>query len=194
MLRLGVTARNALKDHFAALPAEDLRLRFGASLTADATSAYVDRIDFNPDSVFGVYDDALALVGVAHVAILDSTAELGVSVLPAHRRRGIGSALFARAVEYARNRSVPALWMHCMTENPAIMHMARRSGMRIAIAGGEADAHLALPSATLASITGEILTDRLALYDYAGKQQRAVWMRFAESIMQIQEGSLRHAA
>jgi len=177
---LGATCRDALKKHFAALPPEDRCLRFCMALNADAVVAYVDRIDFARDSVFGVHDDDLALIGVAHVAIDESAAELGVSVLPTHRDRGIGGALLDRAIEHARNRFVPALRMHCLTRNPTIMHMARRSGMDIVVDGDEADAHLTLPPATPASITGEVLTDSIALFDYSMKQQVARWTRISK--------------
>jgi hypothetical protein len=41
--------------------------------------------------------------------------------------------------------------------------------MDIVAAAGDADAHLALSPASPASVTGEYLTDRFALYDYALK-------------------------
>jgi GNAT superfamily N-acetyltransferase len=167
--RLTEGARPALAAHFLALPADDRRLRFGASLSAERIAAYAAEIDLGRDAVFGVFDDALALIGVAHVAFTDDVAELGISVLPEHRGRGAGRALFARAAEHARNRFVPRLFMHCLAENAAIMHIARTSGMDIVAEAGDADAHLALTPASPASVTGEYLTDRLALYDYALK-------------------------
>ena len=42
---------------------------------------------------------------------------------------------------------------------------------------GDADAHLALPRATAASIIGEFVTDRFALYDHALKAHTAAWRR-----------------
>jgi len=171
--RLTEGARPALLPHFLALSAEDRRLRFGASLAAERIAAYVAEIDLGRDALFGVFDDALALVGVAHVAFADDVAELGISVLPGHRGRGAGRALFARAAEHARNRFVPRLFMHCLAENAAIMHIARSSGMDIVAEAGDADAHLALSPASPASVTGEYLTNRFALYDYALKAQLA---------------------
>jgi RimJ/RimL family protein N-acetyltransferase len=173
--RLNEGARAMLTAHFLALPADDRRLRFGASLSAEAIARYVDGIDFDRDAVFGVFDHDLTLVGVAHVAFADECAELGISLLPAERGRGLGSALFVRGATHARNRSISNLFMHCLSENAAIMHIARKSGMRIVGAGGDVDAHLALSPASSASITGEFLTDRLALYDYALKAHVAAW-------------------
>ena len=173
--RLNEGARAALTEHFLALPPEDRRLRFGASLGPEGVASYVGGIDFDRDAVFGVHDDRLAIVGVAHVGFGDDSAELGLSVLPAHRGRGVGSALFERAAAHARNRFMSTLFMHCLAENAAIMHIAQRFGMHIVTDAGDADAHLQLPPASPASITGEFVADRFALYDYALKAQVAAW-------------------
>src|ERR1043166_6242219 len=76
-----------------ALPADDLRLRFGTMLAPAAIGAYVDRIDFERDAVFAVHDERLAIIGAAHVGFFEDAAELGVSVSPGHRGQGIGSSL-----------------------------------------------------------------------------------------------------
>ncbi|MGH8723794.1 MAG: GNAT family N-acetyltransferase, partial [Burkholderiales bacterium] len=95
--------RPALQQHFLALGGEDRRLRFGAPMNDAGVRAYLARIDFGRDAVFGVFDDALHLIGAAHVARSDAHAELGVSVLPGYRGRGVGGALLARAHLRARN-------------------------------------------------------------------------------------------
>jgi len=64
-----------------------------------------------------------------------------------------------------------ALFMHCLAENAAIMHLARRQGMRIVAESGEADAYLALPPANAASFAQAVLDERLGLFDYALKSQ-----------------------
>ncbi len=179
--------RAALAVHFLGLTAEDRRLRFGSSISTEAIAAYFDGIDFDHDAVFGVHDDRLALVGVAHVAFAHDLAELGLSVLPAHRGRGVGSALFGRAVAHARNRCIPKFFMHCLTENVPIMRMAQRFDMDIVTSAGDSDAHIDLPPASPASITGEFVTDRLALYDYALKAHVAAWKRINAAL----EGTAR---
>jgi GNAT superfamily N-acetyltransferase len=169
--RLGEASRPALRRHFLSLGAEDVRLRFGVTISTTAIVAYVDRIDFDADAVFGIHDDELALAGVAHVGFTGDMAELGVSVLPAHRGRGVGSALLARAADHVRNRFVTRLFMHCLAENAAMMHIARKLGMKICVDTGEADAFLKLPPADQASVAGEFVEQRLALFDYALKAQ-----------------------
>jgi len=167
--------RPALEKHFLALGAQDRRLRFGATLNDFALRAYVRRIDFEQDAAFGLFDDALHLLGAAHVARADGYAELGVSVLDGHRGRGAGGALLARAHTRARNWGVRALFMHCLTENSAMMHLARKQGMQIVAGAGEAEAWLRLAPADAATHFGEVFEQRVALFDYALKQGRA-WL------------------
>jgi GNAT superfamily N-acetyltransferase len=180
--RLAESARPKLLEHFLRLDTEDIRLRFGLPLGSDAIAAYVQGIDFDTGAVFGVYEDELCLAAAAHVAFGVDGAELGVSVLPGHRSRGIGTALFARAVEHARNRFVTRMYMHCLSENAAMMHIAKKSGMNIFVDTGEADAFLKLEPADQASLSGELMGQRLALFDYALKTQAAAMRRLRESL------------
>lgn len=170
---LGPSDRRALATHFLALKGEDRRLRFGAAVNDYAIGRYVERIEFESDGVFGVFDEALELAGAAHLARTAHHAELGVSVLPAWRRRGIGAALLARAVLHARNWRAPALFMHCLRENRAMMHVARKLGMAIAAEAGEADAWLELPRPDAGTFFGEVFEQRVGLLDFALKAQVA---------------------
>jgi GNAT superfamily N-acetyltransferase len=142
--RLNEEARAAVLAHLLALSPQDRSMRFGASLASDFIAAYVDRIDFDHDAVFGIHVAGLELVGVAHLAFDDNLAELALSVLPEHRGRGAGSALFERAAAHARNRSTPKLFMHFLAGNAPIMHIAQKFGMDIFTCSGSADAYLGL--------------------------------------------------
>lgn len=163
--------RPAVEGHFLALGTEDRRLRFGAALAESAVRAYVARIDLDRDAVFAVSGENLELVGVAHLARLSGQAELGVSVLAGHRHAGIGGALLARSLLRARNWGVRALFIHCLAENDAMMHLARKQRMEIVTEMTEADAWLRLPPADATSLFGEVFEQRVALFDYALKAQ-----------------------
>jgi hypothetical protein len=60
--------RRRLLMHFLELDNNDRMLRFGTVLPDEMITRYVQRLDFNRDTVFGVYDDALALVAVNRAA------------------------------------------------------------------------------------------------------------------------------
>jgi ribosomal protein S18 acetylase RimI-like enzyme len=88
---------------------------------------------------------------------------MGLSVLPGCRGKGYGDALLRRAVTYLRNRGVREVFVHCLTENSAMMHLARKNGMRIIYSGGESDARLELDAATADSFVAEWLDDQRGL-------------------------------
>jgi GNAT superfamily N-acetyltransferase len=165
--------RSAYALHLLALGAEDRRLRFGTSVGDSVVRAYVARIDFERDALFAVYGDDLGLVAAAHLARGDDHAELGVSVLPGYRNQGFGGALLERAALRARNWRRLRLFMHCLPENETVMHLARKQGMHVVTAGGEADAWLRLPEPDAASYFGEVFAQRVALFDFALKALRA---------------------
>jgi RimJ/RimL family protein N-acetyltransferase len=161
-IRLRHTDRRALTHHFLSLDAEDRRLRFGASMSDEAVRALDDRIDFDRDELFGIAGDDLRLLAVVHVAFYPGRAELGLSVLAAARGLGLGNALFSRAVMHLTNRGVREAFVHCLSRNGAMMHLARKNGMRIVHDGAESDAYLALPQATPSSILAEWFWDQNA--------------------------------
>jgi GNAT superfamily N-acetyltransferase len=174
--------RPALVSHFLLLGPGDRRLRFGTPLSDYSVREYVERIDFAHDAVFAVADDDLRFPGIAHLARGGGHAELGVSVLQDHRGHGLGGALLERAHLHARNWGVHALFMHCLTENAAIMRLARRQQMEIVSEAGEADAWLRLPPPDAASHFGAVFAQRVALLDHALKSQLAATRRIAVAV------------
>ena len=168
--------RERLLTHFLELGSEDRMLRFGQIVPDHVIENYVNGIDFTKDTAFGVFDAQLRIVGVGHLAYLAASeegrkAELGVSVSESARRRGIGSRLFARAAIRCRNSNVTTLYMHCLSRNSTMMHIAKNAGMEIQYEYGEADAYLTLPPSDSVSIMTELLQEQAAVFDYAFKRQ-----------------------
>jgi GNAT superfamily N-acetyltransferase len=180
-IRLAPADRPALTEHFLALDAHDRRLRFGASMHDDAIRALDERIDFDRDEIFGIAGDDMRLLAVVHVAFYPAKAELGLSVLPAARGQGLGNALFARAVMHLTNRSVREVFVHCLTENGAMMHLARKNRMRVVLDGTETDAYLALPRATPASILAEWVWDENARFVQVVRRNARTARRFIDA-------------
>ena len=129
--RLNNSARAPLLAHLLALPANDRSLRFGMAVAPAIVAGYVEHIDFDRDALFGVHGAGHVLVGTAHMAFEGGQAELALSVLPQHRRKGIGSALVARAIGHARSLRVPKLIMQFLSSNGPVLRLAQRFGMSI---------------------------------------------------------------
>ena len=171
--------------HLLRLGMEDRYLRFGSPLSDRAIEAYVDRIDFTVDTIFGVFDDRLRLAAAGHFApirppagaTMRRTAEFGLSVSSDGRGRGLGTALFLRAAAHARNFGISSLFMHCLSENRPMMRIARKAGMEIRQTHGEADAYLALEPGTVATAIEEGVQRQIALFDFAVKRQLLIARR-----------------
>jgi RimJ/RimL family protein N-acetyltransferase len=180
--------RAALLLHFLSLEAEDRHLRFGSPTSDAVIERYVENLNFRRDALFGVFNDALDLVGIAHLAYVPPanksprSAEFGVSVLHNDRHRGLGAALLARAAIHARNTHIDTLFVHCLAKNTAMMHLAQKLGMRVEFAYGDADAYLILPPANAQSILHEASQEQMADLDYALKanlkQSKQIWRWF----------------
>ena len=167
-------SRPALLRHLLALASEDRHLRFGHAASDRQIARYVRGIDFGRDEVFGVFDRDLELIAVAHLALsADSPgeAELGVSVLPRGRGRGIGTRLFERAATFARNRGLHTLRLQCLSRNEAMMRIARRAGMLVCAGDGEAEATLQVPPRSLLSHFDAWLRDMIGELDFALKRR-----------------------
>ena len=180
--------RDRLLTHFLALGKDDRLLRFGQFTPNHVIENYVRAIDFTRDTVFGVFDSHLQLTGVGHLAYLPAegdnrTAEFGVSVLESVRGLGIGSRLFERAAIRSRNTHITTLYVHCLSRNSTMMHIARKAGMKIEYAYGEADAYLTLAPADQSSIIAEMLQEQAAVFDYAMKRQARHASRLFETFM-----------
>jgi GNAT superfamily N-acetyltransferase len=171
---LGPRHRERIAAHLHGLQVSDRYLRFGYPATDAQISKYVDMLDFEQDEVFGIFSRRLELIAMAHLAHAvaspatggAATSEFGVSVLPHARARGFGRRLFEHAMLHARNRGVETLFIHALSENTAMLKIARNAGATVVREGSESDAWVKLPPDTLASHVGELVGQQVAELDY----------------------------
>lgn len=175
--------RRRLLMHFLALDESDRLLRFGTVLPDELITRYVQMLDFSRDKVFGVYNNNLELLGVGHLAFAPKEAmpalssatvkarlaEFGVSVMASARGMGIGSKLFERAAIHCRNEDIDILYMHCLSSNQTMIHIAKKAGMEIHREYGEADAYLKMTPANPGTMLQEAVQEQFAAFDYTFK-------------------------
>jgi GNAT superfamily N-acetyltransferase len=173
---IGPSHREHIASHLLALAAHDRYLRFGYAAKDEQIRRYVAQLNFKRDELFGIFNRKLELIAMAHLAFsvdpqCQSCAEFGVSVAEAARDRRYGSALFERAVMHARNEGVTMLFIHALSENTAMLRIARGAGAVIERDGSESEAHLSLPPADLDSRVTELVSEQVARTDYHLKAQ-----------------------
>lgn len=185
--------RDRLRTHLLALDDRDRYLRFGYVASDAQCNHYADAIDFERDEVFGIFNRRLDLIAMAHLACdpapqvsgRPAMAEFGVSVLRAARGRGLGSRLFDHAILHARNRHIDTLFIHALSENTAMLRIARNAGAKVERDGSETEAWLSLPRDDLASQVGAMVEGHAAEIDYHLKAQAHRLNRLIESITEV---------
>lgn len=190
---LGPGHRDRITRHLLALSQHDRYLRFGYAAADEHVQRYVESLNFSRDEIFGIYNRRLELIAMAHLAFsvdpsLMSCAEFGVSVSEHARGRGYGARLFERAVVHARNEGVQMLFIHALSENTAMLKIARNAGAKVERDGSETEAFLRLPAATLDSRVAELVQQHVGLTDYHLKSQAHQFLRFLAGLQEVRQG------
>lgn len=190
---LGPQHRARIAGHLLKLPQHDRYLRFGYEANDAQVQRYVELLDFSRDEVLGIFNRRLELIAMAHVAFSASgehasCAEFGVSVAGGVRGRGYGARLFERAVMLARNRGVSMMFIHALTENTAMLKIARNAGATVQRDGHESEAYLQLPPAGLDTRMSALVAGHYGEVDYQFKKQAHQFWSLLSDLQEIRRG------
>ncbi|MDP3604322.1 MAG: GNAT family N-acetyltransferase [Polaromonas sp.] len=190
---IGPSHGERIERHLLSLDSHDRYLRFGYAASDEQISRYAGSLNYERDEIFGIYNRRLELIAMAHLALsvdpkLTSCAEFGVSVLPHARGRGYGARLFDRAVIHARNEGVSMMFIHALSENTAMLNIARKAGAVIERDGSESEAYLKLPPADLDSRMTEMVEEQIAQTDYRLKVQARQFWSILAMVQEVRRG------
>lgn len=190
---LGPSYRERITAHLLQLEPSDRYLRFGYPATDEQIRRYTEGLNFERDEIFGIYNRRLELIAMAHLAFADdpehqSCAEFGVSVLKQARGQGLGARLFERAVMHARNAGVDMVFIHALTENTAMLKIARNAGAEVQRDGSESEAYLHIPPANFDTRVGELVVQQFAEVDYQLKKQAKQFWDFLAGVQEVRRG------
>ena len=185
--------RKRIGQHLLSLGADDRYLRFGYPATDEQVLKYTQSIDFDRDEVLGIFNRRLMLVAMAHLAyepeqqLADRPpmVEFGVSVLHRNRGQGLGARLFEHAALHARNRGVDTLFIHALSENTAMLHIARKAGARVERAGPDSEAWLKLPTDSVGSHVDEAIERHAAELDFRLKRHLHAASEFLDAVGEV---------
>lgn len=194
---LGPTYRERITQHLLLLEPADRYLRFGYAANDEQIRRYAEQLNFDRDEIFGIYNRRLELIAMAHLAFSEHPdhkhcAEFGVSVLKQARGRRFGARLFERAVMHARNEGVSMVFIHALSENTAMLKIARNAGATVRRDGSESEAYLQIPPASLDTRMAEIVEQQFAEVDYQIKKQAKQFWDFLANVQEVRNG-VQHA-
>jgi RimJ/RimL family protein N-acetyltransferase len=189
--------RRRIVQHMLALPEHDRYLRFGYVATDEQVQKYVDGLNFKRDEIYGVFNRRLQLIAMAHLALTtdpkcSSCAEFGVSVSSDARGKGLGTRLFERAILHARSKEIDMLFIHVLSENAAMLKIARKAGAVVESYGGEVEAHLRLPAQDFTdhveTVVKDAIEDGLGAVDFRLKLRALQFWDMLASLQDMRKG------
>ena len=185
--------RQKIIAHLQSLGAQDRYLRFGYPATDEQIENYVNKLNFERDDIYGVFNRRLDILAMAHLAFSvdpewSACAEFGVSVDVRLRGRGLGARLFERAMTHARNQGVALMFIHALSENTPMLKIAKKAGARVERDGSESDAYLSLPVADLDSQVNELLEEGMADLDFQIKARAKQFMQILHTLQEVRRG------
>jgi RimJ/RimL family protein N-acetyltransferase len=158
---------------------ETLTTYFGIAVDATYINHLIDGIVSNPEEhYFLIAVQGTTWAGVIHMArISEHEMEFGVMVAEQFRNQGIADQLMSEAIVWIRNRGFDTLYLHCVSWNRAMKHLAHKHGLFIQEDHGDSDVRSHIPPASVISYAREAATHNRNLF-VRGLQQ--VWRPFNE--------------
>ncbi len=165
-------------EHLKNLNDEDRYTRFGYAASSQAIDSMILGILYHQDEhhIFTYYTDG-HIVGFGHLAREDDAWELAVSVERGYQGRGIANELMDHMIAWGKTHGVEVLYMHCITENQKIQHLARKHGLKSwDRSGHELTSRVRLPEPTVMDYTANFVREQSDLAADIVRLQRA-WLR-----------------
>lgn len=173
---------------------EDRRLRFGAAVDDDSIIGYLNTSfkEFGCKNMWFILDIetpthfARRVVASCHVSYDEKTncAEMGCTVSPEFRDQKIGQELFNRGITWARMRGAETVFMHCLSENKTIQHIAKKNGMTVVtIDPSEKESTIKVNKNPIVAGFEDAVMEQMAVYDMSVRNQKWFFASFLKLMM-----------
>lgn len=160
--------------HLKYLPDVDRYTRFCYNIKDEAIDQFILSILYNPDDhhlFTATLDDVI--VGFGHLAREGDNWELAVSVDNAYQGQGVANRIMDYMITWGKTRSIHSVFMHCITQNAKIQHLARKHGLRMVERdGSEVTSRVDLPPATPMDYTADFIREQRELMEQMQDIQR----------------------
>lgn len=166
--------------HLKHLPDIDRYTRFCYNIKDEAIDQFILSILYhaNDHHLFtATLDDVI--VGFGHLAREGNDWELAVSVDNAYQGQGVADKLMNFMVDWGTTRGVHSVFMHCITQNAKIQHLARKHGLRMVERDGtEITSRVDLPQPTPLDYTTEFLREQQEILEQIVALQKRMMQNF----------------
>lgn len=176
-----------LVNHFHKdITGEDRRLRFGYTVSNDVINQYIrdSSLDhYGSRNMWFIVEEGCDIIATIHVAYTKQTksAELGLTVNSKYRNLKIGQELFNRGATWARAMGAESIFMHCLSENKVMQHIAKKNNMTIVTLDPcEKEATIKVTKNQFLANVEDAVLEQMAIYDTAIRGQRWAFFKIFE--------------
>jgi RimJ/RimL family protein N-acetyltransferase len=181
--------KQKLIDHFLEdIVDDDRRLRFGYQAPDKAVKTYIEDSLYNYGfiNMWFVVEDGIKIIATCHISMNKdtNTAEMGCTVSPSYRNQKIGQELFNRGITWARMSGAENVFMHCLSENKTIQHIAKKGGMTVVtIDPTEKESTIQVKQNRFEAGFKDYIMDQIAIYDASVRQQAFFAKKFMKGLV-----------
>ena len=172
-----VSSLAAYATHLKSLSETDKYTRFCYNIKDEAIDQFILSMlyHFDDHHLFtATLDDEI--LGFGHLAREGNDWELAVSVEGSHQGQGVADKIMNFMIDWGTTRGVHSVFMHCITQNAKIQHLARKHGLRMVERdGAEVTSRVDLPPATPMNYTADFIREQKDLLDQMTDIQRRMW-------------------
>lgn len=171
------SALPAYADHLKNLSDADKYTRFCYNANNENIDRFILSVLYNNEDhhIFTAEVDD-KIVGFGHLAREGDNWELAVSVDGAYQGQGVANKLMDFMIVWGKTRSIHSVFMHCITQNTKIQHLARKHGLRtVDRDGSEVTSKVDLPPPTPMDYTADFLREQRELLEQMSNIQRRMW-------------------
>ncbi len=126
-----------LLEYLKRIGGESDNLTFGAEglpFSVDDEKRFIEGVAKDEKSVMLLAFDGDEIVGDASLSSMprrmSHRAELGISVVKSHWGQGIGSALLAQTIDYARQNGIEIIDLNVRSDNERAIHLYKKFGFK----------------------------------------------------------------
>jgi RimJ/RimL family protein N-acetyltransferase len=158
---------------------ETLATYFGIAVNDTYITHLIDGIASNPEEHhFLVATQGTTWAGVIHMArVSESEMEFGIMVTEQYRNQGIADQLMSEAIVWIQNRGFDTLYLHCVTWNRAMKHLAHKHGLIMQEDHGDTEVCSRIPPPGMISYAKEAATHNRNIFIISLQQ---AWRPFNE--------------
>lgn len=162
-----ITALPAYAKHLKGLSEADRYTRFCYSVKDETIDQFILSMLYHFED-HHLFTATLGdeILGFGHLAREDDNWELAVSVEGAHQGKGVADKIMMFMIDWGTTRGVHSVFMHCITQNSKIQHLARKHGLRMVERdGAEVTSRVDLPIPTPMAYTAEYIREQNELFN-----------------------------